>query len=270
VNAEIVIRTPTIADRERIGELDKLIEVDLEVDFSSFSESQFEFLLEHGSEHGLRWWVAQRGSEVVGFSSTHRRVVLSQDGDPASRSLVLSRIVVDVMNQRTGVGARLMEATVTDLKADGTAIIIAHIPDSAVGFYESQGWIVLEPGFGVGWIEPASVEMWEVAQRAIGPEAGPKHARSLLRTESIGSDEGDITRIAFRVFEDGGLHMFYPFQLTEGRTNFAALDTLARICDANPAVFVGLPVDVSRAVSDMALDRVLGKKRALEIRKMRR
>ena len=85
-----------------------------------------------------RWWVATRGSAIVGFAG------IGPSRDPIDPTLgELDTIAVDPSHWRTGVGRALMSQALHHLSADGyrEAVVwtLARYPRGA-GFYESTGW----------------------------------------------------------------------------------------------------------------------------------
>lgn len=52
--------------------------------------------------------------------------------------------------QGHGVGARLLEGAVELLRGRGVSLVWAHGRDSALGFYERQGWQVVGDGYEYG------------------------------------------------------------------------------------------------------------------------
>jgi N-acetylglutamate synthase-like GNAT family acetyltransferase len=86
----------------------------------------------------VQWWLAERGSAVIGFAGT------GPSRDPIESDLgELDTIAVAPSNWRHGVGSRLMERTLDDLAGagyrQGIVWTLADYPE-ARKFYEATGW----------------------------------------------------------------------------------------------------------------------------------
>jgi GNAT superfamily N-acetyltransferase len=85
------------------------------------------------------------GGDLVGVASFFPS---PYPGEPGAYQLRGMAVVPEV--QGTGIGARLLAEGVARVRARGVPLLWANGRDSAVGFYERQGWKVVGDGFVYG------------------------------------------------------------------------------------------------------------------------
>lgn len=81
---------------------------------------------------------------LVGIGTFFEHPCPHRPGAPAWR---LRGMAVAPEVQGRGVGTALLEAAVRRFRGEGVAVLWAHGRDSALGFYERHGWVVLGDGY---------------------------------------------------------------------------------------------------------------------------
>ncbi|MBT2474272.1 GNAT family N-acetyltransferase [Microbacterium sp. ISL-103] len=266
-----VIRTATGADLAHLISLESRIPPLGEsqiAPFAHFSADDVDELSASGAPLGARILVATRRGDVVGYAYTKARISDFGVADRASTVLLLQRLAVLPDSQRSGVGKALLSELERLTAHDPRSMVQAHVPESAIGFYESQGWTVLDPELALAWIEVPTTEMWEAAQAA-GIDAGPRRKATVLRVEdpSLDASTGH-GRVAFKVLREDLLSEHFAVEhATAPSALDAAMFKIAHQIRENPQRRKDLPPYVSRAVFDMVLTPLLGRDQANELRR---
>lgn len=265
----VTIRTATSADRSALLALDALLTTrdgTLLSPIAGLSTEEIELLAAKGSSIGSHLLVAERDGTIVGYAFTSAREVNGLI-DAASTALILQRLVVLPASRRCGVGAALLKEVEHKLSSNPRSVLQAHVPDSAVPFYESQGWHIAPPGHALAWIEVPSIGLWEAARRD-GVDAGPRRKIAMLRTEDSSADSSTgYGRLAFKVLRPELLAEHFTFAKSSDLTLRDAMILIADQIVENPARRRLLPPDVSKIIFDMVLIPRLGLESANALRR---
>lgn len=266
---DVIIRSANALDREAVLRLDALLEgVGADVRLLDLTDEQLEFIDSRGPAAGMHLLVAVQNEAVVGFAFATLRAVASGMVDRASSILLLRRIAVEPSARRAGVGRELLAELERRVARDPRSMLQAHVPASAKGFYEAEGWTILEPHEALAWIEVPSIAVWEAA-RLDGFDPGPRRKIAMLRTEDPTADaETGYDRVAFKVLRQDLVVEQFPFLY--GSTSNSLRDAMTLIADqivADPARRKNLPPDVSKLIFDMVLVPELGATKANQLRR---
>lgn len=88
--------------------------------------------------------VFDEGDRLVGIGSFFEEPCPHR---PGARAWRLRGMAVEPDVQGQGVGRVLLEAAVRRFRTDGVQVLWAHGRDSALGFYQRHGWVVLGDGY---------------------------------------------------------------------------------------------------------------------------
>jgi predicted N-acetyltransferase YhbS len=107
--------------------------------------------------------VAVDGGDLVGVASFFPSPY-DGPGGPVLDAYQLRGMAVVPEVQGTGIGATLLAEGVARARAQGASVLWANGRDSALGFYERQGWKVVGDGFIYGPVKlPHHIVMREIS-----------------------------------------------------------------------------------------------------------
>ena len=267
--SETIIRSAGAADRESIVRLDALLDSSgVDMQLLDLTEDQIDFIESRGPSAGVHLLVAERGNSVVGFAFAAPRSVANGKVDNSSSILLLRRLAVAPGARRSGVGNALLAELQNRITRDPRSMLQAHIPPSAEEFYETEGWMILEPDMALAWIEVPSFAVWEAA-RSEGVDVGPRRKIAMLRTEDPTADaQSDYNRVAFKVLRQDLIVEYFHFRYGDASSSLTdALGVIAEQIISDPARRKQLPPDVTRLVFDMVIVPRLGLSKANQLRR---
>lgn len=125
--------------------------------------------------------VAEDAGVIVGFAYAKPWTLPGNPNVNERSTMLLHFLVVSGDRRGEGLGRALVEEIERCSSGVRQNLLLAHIPESEVGFYRSIGWEVLDRGRGYGWIPfrdhlladdaGTSLEFPQVAVKVLRPKA---------------------------------------------------------------------------------------------------